>query len=721
MLRTSLLFAALAALTVPVQAQQTLPFDLRFQQGQTITAVADNGSVTMTSDAIGVAAGGTLTVQYRGTSSVSINSVEILGSQDFTAAADLPVLLRQNGTTPVTVRFTPSTGTRTNARLTIGYQEGTTAARTITINVVGTAPDFAFSFTPPAGNATPLANNGNIVFPQTAIDQTVTASVAILNRGSGTGVIKSIAGNDVNPAFVLVGLPLPNTLVEPNQTVRFAIQYTPKTLDRVTGRATIELFNQQLSFTYEGTGTRDLYSYEVVRDGAPSPISPDQAITLPDTPVSEKSRVTVRFRNTGNVDGRIAAINIAGAAFSLLEAPFTPLVLAPGASASLTVEFAPRESGQAVGRLRIGNDSFDLSGRGLAPVLSYSFSAAGVTTTVQNNGSVIFAPVAVGAIGRLAFEVSNTGTASTTVNSVSLASVTAGFDLENLPSLPLQLEAGASVRFNVKFEPAVVGAATTTLRVDTATFTINATGTQPPPLPGYRFDGASGNQQPVQQPAVGLLLSQAYPLALTGKLTLTFNSDVFANDPAVQFAIGGRTIDFVIPANTTRAIFANGAQQVRLQTGTVAGNITLTPSFVTDGGINLTPTRPDFLTLTVPPSGPVLQNAALATKTANAVTLLLTGYAPTRSITQIDLRFTPVAGETVSTTQLTLNVEASFNAWYQSTASQAFGSQFSVTIPLNLAGDVNEAATLTDTVQSIAVTIGNRNGTSQSITVPVKQ
>jgi hypothetical protein len=117
----------------------------------------------------------------------------------------------------------------------------------------------------------------------------------------------------------------------------------------------------------------------------------------------------------------------------------------------------------------------------------------------------------------------------------------------------------------------------------------------------------------------------------------------------------------------------------------------------------------------------VLLSAGLSARTANTLTLLLTGYAPTRSITQVDLRFTPVSGESVSTTQLTLNVEASFNAWYQSQASQAFGSQFSVTIPLTLAGDVVNASTLTETVQSIAVTIGNRVGTSQSITVPVKQ
>lgn len=719
-MRPSLIVAAMAALTSPIFAQTGI-FNIRFQQGQNISTIADTGTANMQADAMGAPVNGLLTLQYRGTqANVIINTVDVIGSQDFTVSSDAPVTLSLNATTQIPVKFTPSTSARTNARLVIGYQEGRTIS-SVTINLVGVTPEFVFSYTPPQGNATPLSDGANIVFPQTAIDQTVSASVVALNRGSGPGVVKSISGADVNPAFQLVNLPLPNVGVDPGQSLRFNINFTPKVVDRVTGRASVELFNSKISFGFEGSGTRDQYTYEVIREGGPGQLAPDGLISLPDALVGEKSQVTVRFRNTGNVDGRVAAINIAGAAFSLLESPFTPLTLAPGAGASLTIQFTPRESGRAVGRLRIGNDSFDIAGNGLAPVLSYSFSAAGVTTQTQNSGSVIFAPVTVGATGRLTFEVSNTGTAPTTLNSVSLASVTAGFDLEGLPQLPLQLNAGQSARFTVAFAPTTVGAATTTLRVDTATFTLNATGTQPPPLPGYRFDGSTGNVGPVEQPAVGLTLAQAYPLALNGVLTLAFNSDVFSNDPSVQFATGGRTINFTIPANGTRAVFANGAQQIRLQTGTVSGNMTLTPSFTTDGGINLTPTRPDSLTLTLPASAPVLLSAGLQTKGTNTLTLLLTGYATTRSITTIDLRITPVSGENVSTSQLTLNVESSFIAWYQSTASQAFGSLFTVTIPLTLAGDVNTATSLADTVQSIAVTIANRNGTSQSRTIPVKQ
>src|SRR5262249_42953855 len=157
---------------------------------------------------------------------------------------------------------------------------------------------------------------------------------------------------------------------------------------------------------------------------------------------------------------------------------------------------------------------------------------------------------------------------------------------------------------------------------------------------------------------------------------------VFSNDPAVQFAPGGRTINFTIPANSTRAIFPNDAQTIRIQTGTVAGTITLSPTFVTEGGINLTPTRPATLTLTVPASAPRLLNVSISAKTASGITLLISGYSTTRSITQLDLRFTPVSGENVSTTQASLNVESAFLAWYQGTTSGQFGSLFTATLPL---------------------------------------
>jgi len=252
---------------------------------------------------------------------------------------------------------------------------------------------------------------------------------------------------------------------------------------------------------------------------------------------------------------------------------------------------------------------------------------------------------------------------------------------------------------------------------------VSGVGNPPAALPEYRFTGATGAQAPLQQVAAGLTLASAYPLNLTGVLTLNFNSDVFSNDPAVQFATGGRTVNFTIPAGSTQAVFPNNATQIGLQTGTVAGTITLTPSFVSDGGITLTPTLPPALNLTVPQSAPRLLSVQVASKTASGVTLLVTGYATGRSITQIDVQFTPTAGEDVATRRLTMNVDASFTAWYQSAASQAFGSQFTVTLPFTLSGDIVNTTSLTnviDTIQSVSVTLTNRQGVSTAQSVNLK-
>ena len=347
--------------------------------------------------------------------------------------------------------------------------------------------------------------------------------------------------------------------------------------------------------------------------------------------------------------------------------------------------------------------------------------AGSVTATVQNNGTVVFTPVAVGDTSSVRFLITNTGTSAASINSISVSATGTIFTLADVPTLPVTLQPGAVAAFTVNFTPIVPGSATATLKLDTVSFTLSATASPPPALPEYRIEGASGNVEPQQQFSMSLTLARAYPLALNGVLTLAFNSDVFNNDPAVQFGPGGRTINFTIPANTTRAVFPNNQTTVRLQTGSTAGTITLTPSFTTtDGGINLTPASPPSLNLSIPQSAPRLLSVQLSAKTATAITLLVSGYATGRSITQMDFTFTPTAEENVATTKLTLSVEASFIAWYQGTTSQAFGSLFTATVPFTLAGDVKKVTNVSDTIQSVSVTLTNRQGTSTARSVDLR-
>jgi len=705
--------------------QANVPFNIRFQQGQNLTVLADGGTANLPADAVGQAVSGSLNLAYRGNpgTNVTITTVDITGSQDFsiTGVSETPFQVLGGNAVNATIRYLPSSANRATARLIVAYRESTSPNVTgsFSLNLIGVAPEFAFSYTPPGGNTQPLLSGGTISFPQTVVDTTANATLTITNRGSGNGTLTSIASTGA--AFQLVGAPLPGAVVEAGRELRVGVAFTPRQVEPSTGAVAVELPGRSVSFNLQGSGTSAQFTYELVSDnGSASIFQPDQTLTLPDTTVNERSTVVIRVRNSGTADGRLTVVAATGTGISVADVPPLPIVLAPGNRFSFTVSFAPTAAGRVAGRLRIGTDQFDLTANALGPVLSYAYIVSGVSTAVSNNGSVNFVSTPVGEGTSVQFQISNTGTAPGNVTAISITSATSVFELSSLPRLPVTLEPGQATTFNVRFAPTALGAASATLRVDSQSFTLSGTGGNPAPLPTYRFEGATGVQEALTQPAVSLTLANPYPLALSGTVTLAFNSEGFSNDPSVQFATGGRTIAFTIPANTTRALFANNSNQIRLQTGTVAGTISLTPSFATDGGINLTPTRPEALSLTVAPAAPRLLTAAISARTATSLTLLITGYATSRSVTQLDIQLTPVSGENLSATTFSLNVESAFLAWYQSAASQQFGSLFTATLPLTIGGELSSNTSLTqlsDAVQSVSVTISNRTGrsTAQSI------
>jgi len=706
-------------LATPALSQAPVPFNLRVEQGLNVWSLADGGSFTLPADAVGLPSTATVTVTYRGAASASISNIELTGHTDFSIAVPtLPVTLMPNQSLTVSVRFLPTTSARAVGRIAFAYMEGRTSG-SFSLNMAGVAPEFVFGYAPqPAGNTTPLSPGGLVPFPITSVNTTSTVVFIVTNRGSGAGAVKAISATGA--AFQLAGLPLSTVSVDAGKDLRFSIQFTPKQLETSQGTLQIEFVGSQPLFRLEGSGSGPVYAYEVIQPSGAAVLLPNQVISMPDALINDKSALQVRFRNTGNDDGSITAISVQGAGFTLSDVPFLPLTLTPGSSATLTITFSPTQPGRASGRLRIGADTFEVSGNGLGAALAFSYAVGSSTTTVQSNGSVFFPPIPVGRTSAIQFTVSNSGTASATVNSINLGGSNLPFTLSEVPALPLALAPGASSSFAIQFAPTTLGAATATLKIDTSSFTLSGSGAPPDPLPSYKFDAPGGPQQPMQQPAIGLTLDAAYPLALTGTLTLAFNSDVFSNDPAVQFATGGRTVNFTIPANSRNVVFPQNTTQIRIQTGTVAGAITLTPSFTTEGGINLTPVSPLALNLVVPQLAPRLLGVTVSQKTASGFTLLVTGYATSRSVTQMDFQFTPVAGETVGTTRLTLSVEPSFLAWYQGSQSQQFGSLFTATVPFTLQGDVKNVDTVVDAIQSLSVTLANSQGTSNAVSVSLR-
>jgi hypothetical protein len=225
----------------------------------------------------------------------------------------------------------------------------------------------------------------------------------------------------------------------------------------------------------------------------------------------------------------------------------------------------------------------------------------------------------------------------------------------------------------------------------------------PPPIPS--ITGLPDAPSPASQPTMGISVSSAYALDLTGHATLTFAPDAASDDPAVQFTTGGRSVDFRIPAGSTQAVF--GISALGVQTGTVAGTITITLQ-VFAAGVDVTPTPPPTRVLRIAGTPPVITSAKLVAN-STGFNLVVIGYATTREVTGATVHLTPAADARLTTSDFSIQLTSVFAAWYQDAASIPYGSQFSLTIPFAVENVANVVASLT-------VTLTNSQGTSAAAT-----
>ncbi len=255
--------------------------------------------------------------------------------------------------------------------------------------------------------------------------------------------------------------------------------------------------------------------------------------------------------------------------------------------------------------------------------------------------------------------------------------------------------------------PTAAGSASVTLTVTdsqkataTATITINVS---LPPAPSVSIGAISGAAATQATPS--LALSSAYPVAVTGTLTASFQSAVGGNPTEVGFVSSGgglsSTAAFTIGAGGTNAVFANAPA---LATGTVAGTITLTAT-LNAGGANITPNPAPTETIPVAPAPPVIETVTFS-NTGGGLTVNVIGFSTTREMVSGQFQFNASSGPILS--PVTVQLGSAFTTWYSSSASNQYGSQFTLTIPFTVAGNAAD-------VVSVNVTLTNTKGNSGSL------
>ncbi len=730
MLSSSLRGALIAGLIAGCISAQQFPFQLRVTTADSAIVVPNNQTLSF-SAAVGQSQSAHLTATYAGSGKITVSQVpSVFGSPQFTAtlAGTPPVTLNPGDSLNVDFQFRPTSANQSNAQFNLPFTETlsstnppTVVQNAISLNLVGTAPAFVLSYVLQSDlNVIPLPSGGTIAFPDTLINTSSQASLNIFNSGSGPGKLTNVTLTG-SPAFKFVGLPLFPVTVIPSVQLQLLIRYTPTVIGVDTAQVQVTFDSgPPATVNLQGNGVSPTFSYELLQGDQTTPVTPPGPIALPDTNVGDKNSVVIRVKNTGNSTGTVNSFpSVNGLGFSISNLPVFPRVLKPNDSFAFTLTFTAVQPGDQTGQLLIGSDLFSLTGRALGPKLAFSYVSGGTTTTLGSGDAVIFSPVAIGDTRPIDFVVTNTGTTAAKVSNIGINEPRSPFSLSGVPFLPVSLDPGGTLQFTINFAPTTTSFANGNLRVDTALIPLIGSGTPPPPLPTYAIQGPSGNVDAQSQPIIRLKLSSSYPLALSGVLTLSTSGDP-TSDPAVQFATGGRTVPFVIPANSTDANFANQGPQVRVQVGTVASTITLTPSFATQSGVDVTPASPATLQFAVAPAAPVLIAVQAVNQSSNSFSLNVTGYTTTRTLTTLNVQFTAAAGFQLTTAQVNIDVRQAATLWFQSSGSQSFGGQFTLTVPFTLQGTPPAGTTLLSTIGSVAATLSNERGSSNSLQTTVQ-
>jgi hypothetical protein len=688
----------------------------------------------------------TVLATYGGSSQATISQTAqqgLSGSTDFTVTSNLtpPQTFSPGQSFTLVITYSPTNANQVAGVLVIPYTEpigagGAPVQSAIELGLGGSAPNFVLSYILESTKNGAIISSGQAIpFGATPINTPALADLIIGNSGSGTGFITGITQPPAGSPFVVEGIPALSAAVPYPVTntapLTLLVQYTPTAVENDTAQIVITYQGgATATILLTGNGITSTFTYKYVIQGVSTTVAPGGTIKFPPANVGtsgntsgDTSSLILTVTNTGVASGTISSVSISGQQFTLTSPVVVPATLTTGDTFSVPLTFTPTQVGTQTGELFVGSAFFTLSGQGLGTDLTYAYTSNGVSTVVTPGaaagGAVIFNPVAVGQSESVTFTVTNSGLIPATISLIGTTTANGPFTVPSPPALPAVLAPGKFLSFPITFTPTVNGLSSGALEVNTTAIPLEGNATAPIALPSYTLSGPSGNVAPATQSNISLTLSKGYLLDLIGTLTLTTEGS-FGTDPAVEFENGQRTIDFTIPAGSTSADFAGVGSQILLQTGTVAETVTLKPSFETTGGADLTPSSPTTLQFTIPSEAPVLETAVVGNQTANSFDLVLTGYSTNRNLSALNVTFTAATGFNIQTSIPAIDLSQGSTAWFSSTASEAFGGQFAISMPFTLQGSVPKGDSLIESIATVTATVSNSVGTSNSLAAPVQ-
>jgi Abnormal spindle-like microcephaly-assoc'd, ASPM-SPD-2-Hydin len=398
-------------------------------------------------------------------------------------------------------------------------------------------------------------------------------------------------------------------------------------------------------------------------------------------------------RNVGAGPATLSTLALSGQGFSIVSAPSLPYILAPyvgpASEAEVDIDFTPTTIGSFSAFLAVNTISITLQGTSAAAA---TLTLAGSQTPLTAGATVGFGSVAVGANQTQGFILSNPGSASVTVGSVSVSG--SAFALAAGLTTPVQIAPGQSVTFQITFAPTSGTAFQGTLAVDNRTFTLTGQGLDPP-LPSASIVFASNVGASAQQNSITIQLAAASQVSGNGTLTMAFQPSVtgVTDDVAIQFLSGPLRIATVAIAVGATSATIGGESSMPFQTGTTAGTITFT--------LTLTNVAPQQATLIIPPA-PINLDSITAVALFGSINVAFSGFDNTYTASQIAFTFYDITGQALPQGAIDVNAATAFQQYFSTTQA---GGSFQVLAMFPVSGNEAEVGFVTvQVVNSLGTT-----------------
>ena len=380
----------------------------------------------------------------------------------------------------------------------------------------------------------------------------------------------------------------------------------------------VGFFTADANNSSHGYQTVALPAFTVSAATAPAIALNPASLAFQTVTVGSSKMLSTQVQNTGTAPLNVTGVSSCGGTPATVTwAPTGAFTVAPGASASLGVTFAPT----AAGALPAGACLAIASNDAAKPTVNLGLSGTATSTAapaiVLNPVSLNFQTVTVGSSKTLSTQVQNTGTAPLNVTGVSSCAGTPG-SVSWAPTAAFTVAAGGSASLSVTFAPSAAGALPTGACLaiasnDAAKPTVNlgvagtATNTA---APSIALNPTSLDFQTVTVGGSKMLGTQVQnagtaPLNVTGVSSCPGMPGSVTWAPAVPFTVaagGSATLNVTfaprtagaLPAGACLAIASNDPAKPTVNlgiSGTVAG--------VAGPAISLDPASLDFQTVVI--------------------------------------------------------------------------------------------------------------------------